>query len=56
MPKFARYGFWSMAHEARDDFIMLLGSISFLIAGAGAWSLDALLARERRRQYRGVRP
>jgi uncharacterized membrane protein YphA (DoxX/SURF4 family) len=56
MPKFARYGFWSMPHDARDDFIMLLGSISFLIAGAGAWSLDALLARERRRQYRGVRP
>ena len=22
----ARYGFWSMAHEARDDFLMLLGS------------------------------
>ena len=47
MPKLARYGFWSMAHEARDDFLMLLGSIYLLIAGAGAWSLDALLARER---------
>jgi putative oxidoreductase len=23
MPKLARYGFWSMAHEARDDFLML---------------------------------
>jgi putative oxidoreductase len=47
MPKLARYGFWSMAHEARDDFIMLLGSLYLLIAGAGTWSLDAMLARER---------
>ena len=46
MPKLARYGFWSMAHEARDDFLMLLGSIYLLIAGAGAWSLDAMLVRE----------
>jgi putative oxidoreductase len=46
MPKLARYGFWSMAHEARDDFIMLLGSLYLLIAGAGAWSLDAMLTRE----------
>jgi uncharacterized membrane protein YphA (DoxX/SURF4 family) len=47
MPNLARYGFWSMAHEARDDFLMLLGSIYLLIAGAGAWPLDAALARER---------
>ena len=46
-PKLARYDFWSMAHEARDDFLMLLGSIYLLIAGAGAWSLDAMLTRER---------
>jgi putative oxidoreductase len=52
MPKLARYGFWSMAHEARDDFLMLLGSLYLLIAGAGAWSLDAMLARERSPQYR----
>jgi putative oxidoreductase len=45
-PKLARYGFWSMAHEARDDFLMLLGSLYLLIAGAGAWSIDAMLARE----------
>jgi putative oxidoreductase len=57
MPKLARYGFWSMAHEARDDFIMLLGSLYLLIAGAGAWSLDAMLARERSPSYRrGVKP
>ena len=44
LPKLARYGFWSMLHEARADFDMLLGSLYLLIAGAGAWSLDALLA------------
>ncbi|MDR3422266.1 MAG: DoxX family protein [Xanthobacteraceae bacterium] len=46
-PKLARYGFWSMAHEARDDFAMLLGSLYLLIEGAGAWSLDALLSCDR---------
>jgi putative oxidoreductase len=45
-PKLARYGFWSMMHEARADFDMLLGSTYLLIEGAGAWSLDALLARK----------
>jgi uncharacterized membrane protein YphA (DoxX/SURF4 family) len=44
-PKIARYGFWSMAHEARDDFLMLLGSLYLLIAGAGQWSVDAAPAR-----------
>jgi uncharacterized membrane protein YphA (DoxX/SURF4 family) len=40
------YGFWGMAHEARTDFAMLLGSIFLLIVGAGAWSLDARLRRQ----------
>jgi uncharacterized membrane protein YphA (DoxX/SURF4 family) len=44
LPKLARYGFWSMLHEARADFIMLLGSLYLLIEGAGQWSLDARLA------------
>ena len=34
-------GFWKMAHEARTDYAMLLGSLFLLIAGAGLWSLDA---------------
>lgn len=38
------YGFWGMAHEARTDFSMLLGSIFLLVVGAGAWSVDARLA------------
>ena len=43
LPKLARYGFWSMLHESRADFDMLLGLVYLLIEGAGAWSLDALL-------------
>lgn len=34
-------GFWSMVHEARTDYSMLLGSIFLLLVGAGSWSLDA---------------
>lgn len=37
------YGFWGIAHEARTDFAMLLGSLFLLIVGAGVWSLDARL-------------
>jgi putative oxidoreductase len=47
LPKLPRYGFWSMMHEARDDFVMLLGSLYLLIEGGGKWSLDALLSRDR---------
>ena len=47
VPKIARYGFWSMMHEARDDFAMLLGSIYLLIEGGGAWSLDAVISGNR---------
>lgn len=36
-----RYGFWSMEHEIRADFAMLMGSTYLLIVGAGRWSLDA---------------
>jgi uncharacterized membrane protein YphA (DoxX/SURF4 family) len=48
LPKLPRYGFWSMAHEARADFSMWLGSLFLMITGAGAVSLDALLARKSR--------
>jgi putative oxidoreductase len=45
LPKLPHYGFWSMLHESRADFCMLLGSLYLLIEGGGAWSLDARLAR-----------
>jgi putative oxidoreductase len=38
-------GFWSMAHEARTDYAMLLASIFLLVVGAGTWSLDAKINR-----------
>ena len=43
--KLPRYGFWSMAHEARADFDMLLGCLYLLIEGGGLWSFDATLTR-----------
>ena len=44
LPKANSYGFWSMMHEARTDFAMLLGGIFLLIVGAGCCSFDALLS------------
>lgn len=46
VPMLLNEGFWKMAHEARTDWSMLLGSIFLLIVGAGAWSVDARLARK----------
>jgi uncharacterized membrane protein YphA (DoxX/SURF4 family) len=43
LPKASSYGFWSMMHEARTDFAMLLGGIFLLIVGAGCFSFDAML-------------
>ena len=50
LSKLSSYGFWSMAHEARTDFAMLLGSIFLLVVGAGAWSLDARLTPKKLQQ------
>src|SRR5438128_12690178 len=44
LAKLQNYGFWNMAHEARADFCMLLGSLFLLVVGAGRWSLDAKIA------------
>lgn len=49
VPGLSSYGFWSMAHEARTDFAMLLGSLFLLLVGAGPWSLDGALTRKARR-------
>jgi uncharacterized membrane protein YphA (DoxX/SURF4 family) len=50
VPILLEKGFWAMAHESRTDWSMLLASLFLLIAGAGAWSLDALLARAQGRR------
>ena len=43
LPKLQRYGFWSMAHEARVDFCMWIGCIFLAFVGAGALSVDRWL-------------
>lgn len=45
--RLARYGFWSMASEARADWSMLVSCLFLLVVGAGPWSLDAVLPRGR---------
>jgi putative oxidoreductase len=56
IPIFMKQGFWAMAHEARTDWCMLLGSVFLMLAGAGAWSIDAMLAADHRpRKYAGDR-
>lgn len=42
------YGFWVMAHEARTDFAMLLGSTFLLLVGAGPVAVDAALLRRKK--------
>jgi putative oxidoreductase len=41
LPMIAKSGMWSMLHEARADFSMLLGLLFLLITGGGSFSLDA---------------
>ena len=41
IPMIAKSGMWSMLHEARTDFSMVLGLVFLLITGAGSWSADA---------------
>jgi putative oxidoreductase len=49
IPMLAKIGVWSMLHEARTDFSMVLGLVFLLISGAGSLALDA-----RRQRVRGV--
>jgi uncharacterized membrane protein YphA (DoxX/SURF4 family) len=48
IPILLKQGFWAMAHESRTDWCMLLGSVFLLLAGAGAWSIDAKLVADHR--------
>jgi len=41
IPMIAKTGWWSMLHEARTDFSMLLGLLFLLAAGPGTLALDA---------------
>jgi putative oxidoreductase len=47
VPMLLNQGLWAMAHEARTDWTMLVGSLFLLIVGGGVWSVDAVLVRRR---------
>ncbi len=49
IPIFLKSGFWALAHEARTDYAMLLGSIFLLLVGAGRPSLDARICESKKR-------
>ena len=40
-------GFWAMAHAARTDWSMLIGSTCILLAGAGKYTLKKYLERDK---------
>ena len=44
IPMLSEQGLWYMAHAARTDFSMLLGSLYLLIVGAGPLSVDAIMS------------
>ncbi|MDZ7766047.1 MAG: DoxX family protein [Melioribacteraceae bacterium] len=46
IPILINEGFWEMAHAARTDWSMLLGSIFLLIVGAGKYSIDNYLSKK----------
>lgn len=56
LPILMNSGFWKMAHEGRTDFAMVLGALFLLVAGAGAWSLDARLYRRAARGQQAEHP
>jgi uncharacterized membrane protein YphA (DoxX/SURF4 family) len=39
-------GILTFSHEARNDLLMLFGSIFLLVKGGGAYSLDSITKRE----------
>ena len=40
VPMLSAAGFWSMVHEARTDYCMLLGLVFLLLVGSGPFSID----------------
>jgi putative oxidoreductase len=48
LPELPRYGFWSMMHEARADFSMLLGLLFLLSIGRGSLAWNAVPFRRKR--------
>jgi putative oxidoreductase len=50
IPILLEKGFWAMAHEARVDWSMIVGSLFLLIVGSGRWSLDDIRGRKSENQ------
>jgi putative oxidoreductase len=46
IPLLINKGFWPMEADARTDYSMLMGLLFLMLAGAGSWSLDFILARK----------
>ena len=46
IPILLEKGFWSMAHESRTDFAMLLLIVYMIIYGAGNWSFDKTFSKK----------
>ena len=44
-----RTGLWAVLHEIRSEYAQLMSAVFLMIVGPGPWSVDALLARRRRR-------
>lgn len=47
IPLLMAKGFWEMEDKARTDYSMFLSLLFLLIAGSGAWSLDAWVVSRR---------
>jgi uncharacterized membrane protein YphA (DoxX/SURF4 family) len=49
-------GAWAVLHEIRSDYAQIMSVLFLLIAGPGPWSVDAILARGRRRRTTPAHP
>ena len=47
VPLLLKNGFWTMAHESRTDWSMIMSLLFLLILGGGALSIDAKVTRDR---------
>jgi uncharacterized membrane protein YphA (DoxX/SURF4 family) len=46
IPILLESGFWKMAHDARTDYAMTMGSLFLLVTGGGRWSIDRTIGRD----------
>src|SRR2546427_6082709 len=48
-------GAWAVLHEIRSEYAQIMSALFLLVAGPGPWSVDAILARMRKRGTRTSR-